>query len=101
MNARWKPNQSQKNAMEKEIRRQILEWDEKHSIDIDSSVLWVLHEGFGFGHKRLKRFWDLFIKLHKELRDYYQMDPEDNGWICKEKLKRMGVDVEEWYKNNC
>lgn len=99
MNSRWKANQSQQKAMEKEIRRQILEWDEKHSMDVDSAILWALHESFGFGKKRLRRFWESVSKLHRELRDYYQMDPEDNGWICRQNLKKIGVDVEDWYRH--
>lgn len=26
------------------------------------------------------------------------MPPEDGGWLCRQRLLRIGVDVEQWYK---
>ncbi len=69
--------------MNVEINRQILEHDTAFSLDFDSTVLWVLHVCFGFGKKRLRRFWDAFAQEHDRLREYYQMDPEDSGWLCR------------------
>lgn len=91
-------SQKERKAMNDEINRQILERDEAFSLDFDSTVLWTLHICFGFGKKRLRRFWDTFLAEHNRLREYYQMDPEDNGWLCRRKLKDIGVDVEEWYR---
>ena len=34
---------------------------------------------------------------HDRLIRYYQM-PDDYTWLCKEMLKRIGVDVEAWNK---
>lgn len=89
---------AQKKAMNEEINRQILERDKTFSMDFDSTVLYVLHTTFGFGKKRLRRFWEAFIKDHDELRRYYEMDSEDNAWLCRRKLKEIGVDVEAWYE---
>lgn len=47
-------------AMNKEIQRQLAEYDEKHSMEIDALILWVLHSEFGFGEGRLRRFCDRF-----------------------------------------
>lgn len=89
---------AQKKAMNEEINRQILERDKTFSMDFDSTVLYVLHITFGFGKKRLRRFWEAFINNHDELRQYYEMDSEDNAWLCRKKLKEIGVDVEAWYE---
>lgn len=91
---------AQKKAMNDEINRQILERDKMYSMDFDSTVLYVLYITFGFGKKRLRRFWDAFIKNHDELRRYYEMGSEDNAWLCRWKLKEIGVDVEAWYKES-
>ena len=91
---------SQRKAMNQEINRQILEHDEKFSKDFDSMVLWTLHVCFGFGKKRLKRFWDIFLSEHKRLREYYELDPGDDGWLYRYKLKDIGVDVESWYEES-
>jgi len=82
-------------AMNIEINRQILEADAKYSTDVDAMILWVLHSCFGFGKKRLRRFYDEFSAEHQRLRDYYEMQ-DDGAWLCKHKLKDIGVDVDKW-----
>lgn len=94
-------NKAEQNAMDEEIRRQILEHDEQFSVDLDSTILYVLHEQFGFGKVRLKRFYKLFLERHKELREHYQFDASDAAWLCRTRLKEQcEVDVERWYKGN-
>lgn len=58
-------------------------------------VLYTLHVHLGFGKKRLRKFYDAFSAEHDRLIQYYQM-PNDYTWLCKEMLKRIGVDVEAW-----
>ena len=89
----------QEKAMNKEIRAQMLKTDEAYYLDMDAAVLWVLRVGFGFGKKRLRRFFERFVAIHAELRKYYGLDDDDNGiWICRKQLKEYGVDVEAWEK---
>ena len=53
----------------------------------------------GYGKKRLHRFFLDFNKLHKDMREYYQMDSaEENGWLARLKLEEYGINVEEWEK---
>lgn len=48
---------------------------------------------------RVKKFWNAFITEHKALTDYYQMDaPGDNAWLAHRKLKEIGVDIHQWYR---
>lgn len=91
-------NKAEQKVLDEEINRQILENDLQFSIDNDSAILEMLHVHFGFGKKRLKKAWKLFFAEHKKLRDYYQMEPEDGGWLCRQRLLKIGVDVEAWYK---
>ena len=63
-------------------------------VDTDM-VLYTLHVHLGFGKKRLRKFYDAFSAEHDRLIQYYQM-PDDYTWLCKEMLKRIGVDVEAW-----
>ena len=53
--------------MEIEIQKQLAEYDQKDTQEIDAIVLWVLRQTFGFGKKRLKRFYDNFIPAIEEL----------------------------------
>lgn len=86
---------AEKKAMEMEINRQVVEADRRYADDIDAMVLYTLHVRLGFGKKRLREFYDAFSAEHDRLIQYYQM-PDDYTWLCKEMLKRIGVDVEAW-----
>ena len=82
-------------AMEHEINQQCLEHDERLSLDIDTVVLWTLHQHLGFGKKRLHDFYIAMTAEHRRMRECYQTDdlyPE------RYKLRELGVDVEQWQK---
>lgn len=83
-----------------EIRRQLAEYDEKNNIEIDAMVLWVLYSEFGWGKKRLKRFWDCFANELKALTDRYVMDNCDTVWLCTRKLKDAGIDILQWLEES-
>ena len=57
-----------------EINQQILEQDEKFSLDVDAMVLWTLHVFCGFGKKRLEKFYEDMLKEHIRMREYYEID---------------------------
>ena len=79
------------------VREEVLRVDAEFRVDVDSMILYVLHVHYGFGKKRLREFWDMFIDEHKALRNYYQMhSPGDGGYLARYKLKQIGVDVEAW-----
>ena len=88
---------AEEKAMNMEINRQIVEADRRYTDDIDAMVLYTLRVHLGFGKKRLRKFYEAFSAEHDRLIQYYQM-PDDDTWLCKEMLKRIGVDVEAWKK---
>ena len=81
---------AEKKAMEMEISRQIIEADKRYTDDIDAMVLYTLMVHLGFGPKRLRRFYEAFSVEHDRLIQHYEM-PDDYTWLCKEKLKEIGV----------
>lgn len=90
---------AEKKAMEIEIKKQIAEYDEKHRREINAVVLWALHRYFGFGKKRLKRFFDNFDNELDELLERYEAGDRERSWLCTHKLKEIcHVDLEEWEK---
>ncbi|MCM1234898.1 MAG: hypothetical protein NC489_32760 [Ruminococcus flavefaciens] len=91
-------SKAEQRALDQEINRQIVEHDHRFDMDKESSILWMLHTQFGFGPKRLKKAWELFYSETVKLREYYQMDQGDEGWLAREKLKAIGCDIESWYK---
>lgn len=87
---------AERKAMDKEIRRQLAEYDTKHKLELQAMILWQLHEQFGFGEKRLKRFYDNFDKAIDSLLNRYKLSDADSVWLCTLKLKDIGVDIEKW-----
>lgn len=91
-------NTREQQAIDIEVKKQLREWDLKHAREIDAIVLWILHEEFGFGYKRLKRFHDSFNPAIRGLVDRYELEESDLIWLCTKKLKEHGEDLDEWYK---
>ena len=92
---------TEREAMNREITRQIAERDEQYKEDIDAMVLYVLMKHYGWRKKRLRKFWNVFIQEHTALTDLYLMkNPGDNAWLAHRKLREIGVDIHEWYKED-
>lgn len=91
-----KLNRAEQKAMDEEINRQFFELDRKYTRDNDATILWALHECFGFGEKRLRQFWEFFFREQARLREHYQIDTNE-GNLCKFKLKEIGVDIDGWH----
>lgn len=67
-------------------------------LEMNSVILWVLHERFGFGKKRLRRFFESYAAELDALEKRYEMGNEDMAWLCRHKLERYGIDIAEWNK---
>ena len=93
----WIPSKREEKLMLEEIKRQIRTEDEKYFNDVVIMFLYALHVELGFGKKRLRRMFDRFDKIHQELIDYYDM-PGESPWLCRVKLRDIGVDIDEWRK---
>lgn len=89
---------AEKKAMDMEIQRQLIEYDRKNAREIDAIVLWELRRQFGFGPKRLRRFYDNFAASLDALLKRYEMDNSDQVWLCTHQLKEDGIDLEQWEK---
>ena len=95
---RVKLNSAERKALDAEIAKSFEEFDKEHWLEIDAMVLWVLRERFGWGHKRLRDFYDAFGPVFEGLLKRYEMSGEDGMWLCTHRLKEYGVDLEEWAK---
>jgi hypothetical protein len=85
-------------AIDREIMLELADFDRKNENEIDALILWLLHEKFGFGVKRLRRFYELFSAEFDALEKRYELEKADNAWLCTHKLKEYGVDIEKWNK---
>lgn len=87
--------------IQREVERRVKEETKKQTKDIaerlctaiDAASMWVLHQEFGFGKERLERYFHAFNRLYQELVDFYELG-EDTPWVCIQRLKEIGVDVE-------
>lgn len=42
--------------------------------------------------------WPLKNKSDNPIREHYLMEQADDGWLARKKLKDIGCDIEEWYR---
>ena len=82
-----------KEMIDQEINKRILELDKQYAIDMDTVVLWTMRQ-YGWGYKRLKRLYQDMFRLHRQMRERYEIQecfPE------RQLLKEQGIDVEAWF----
>lgn len=89
---------AEQKAIDAEIGRQLAEASRQYQREVTALVLWELHEQLGLGAYRLKKFYDRFDSAFDELIQRYELGEEDYYWICTEKLKKLGVNLDSWEK---
>lgn len=89
-------SKAEQQAMEEEIRRQAAEYDRAHENEIDALMLLAVHKLCGYGPERLRRFYDGFYPMLKDLLRRYDCGVSETEWACTEALKEYGIDIEEW-----
>lgn len=87
---------TEQKALDIEARKSVIKQHKELHLDLDATILYALYENEGFTEKELREFWNGFNKLHDELIEYYMIDSVDAMWVCREKLKQIGIDVEKW-----
>ena len=87
---------AEQKAMDIEILKQVAVLNEQNETEVDAIILWILHEEFGFGPKKLKQFYDRFTTHYTALIERYEMNKGDYPWLCTQKLKSIGADIESW-----
>ena len=83
-----------KDTMMSEIHKNLVEKEKELSLDVDTCVLWTLHNKYGWGKQRLRKFYLDLFEEHLNMRRYYDVD---DMYPERMKLKEKGIDVESWY----
>lgn len=91
-------NAAEQKFLDQEIQRQYSEYLRDHEVAIEAQLLWFMHVHEKHGVKRLKDDFRVFAPLIGELIQAYEMADKDGGWLCVNRLKAMGVDIQEWKK---
>ena len=91
-----KLTKGQQKALDNEVRRQLVEKKNEFLMDADAMILYTLHKEFGFGKKRLIKFFKTFIDDYEKFIDDYQVE---GAWMAAYRLKQeTGLDIEELHK---
>ena len=88
-------SKKEQRAMEEEINRQTIESYNQFVDDFDYMILRILHDHFGFGHKRLKRFHEAFIIDNDTFVKHYEM-PDAGVYIARKEMNELGINIEQW-----
>lgn len=68
---------------------------------INIIILWTVRKFFGSGKAKLREFFDTFDKNYFECGNKYDYtDRESIVFAMDQELKRIGVDVDTWMKQN-
>jgi hypothetical protein len=89
---------AERKALNIEVQKTVAEINEKNLVEMDAIILWVLHDQFGFGIKRLRQFFDVFEVAINDLNKRYEMDDDDKIWMCTRMLKDIGIDIKVWHE---
>lgn len=78
-----------------------MERADDNALYYDAMVMLTLAEEFGWGKRRLRKFWDAYGNYETELHDYYKTTLSSDGidearFYAVDRLKRYGVDIFLW-----
>lgn len=85
-----------KRVVMREINQELSRATDRFFRDETAVILWVLHETFGFGKDRLKKFYVNYEKVNNNLKEHYAMSDSDMKYLADRMLKDIGVDLDEW-----
>lgn len=82
-------------AMDEHINQQIIERHREFTDDFDYMVMKLLHDHFGFGLTRLRRFYEAFTADNDALIKHYEMS--DAGvYVARKEMNEIGCNIEKW-----
>lgn len=82
-------------AMDEEINRQTVETHRQFTDDFDYMIMRILHNHFGFGPNRLKKFHEAFIVDNEALIEHYEM-PDAGVYIARKEMDAIGCNIKQW-----
>lgn len=80
----------------RDVNAELAKATERFYYDEVTVILWVLHETFGFGKDRLRRFYHNYAKVNNKLKEHYSLQDNDLHFLTKQLLAGIGVSIEEF-----
>lgn len=88
-------NSKEQKALDAEINRQLIEKHSEFTDDVDYMIMRILHEEFGFGLTRLRRFYEAFVANNTALVKHYEM-ADAGAYIARKEMNAIGCNIEKW-----
>lgn len=85
----------ERKVLHEEINKQIIESHQKFTDDFDYMILRVLHNHFGFGPKRLRKAYELFVQDNEALIKHYE-SADAGVFIARKEMNAIGCNIEQW-----
>lgn len=82
-------------AMDAEINRQLIEKHSEFVDDVDYMIMRILHNHFGFGLSRLRKFYEAFRADNDALVKHYEMS-DAGAYIARKEMNAIGCNIEKW-----
>lgn len=88
------PNSAQKRALRKMVGTEFNGLLKRFNRDALLQFAYVLRFNEGYGYKKLKRVIDSLTEMQKDLDYRYELEVDDTAWLCEQKLRESGIDVD-------
>ena len=95
------PNAAQRKVLRGEVIKEFDTLLENFNHDVMVQLLYMFHfnSRYNFGEKRLKQLHEDIKEALEGLHARYELSVNDTAWLCEQKLKEDGIDVDELLKD--
>ena len=90
-----KPNSAQRRALKEECRIEFYKLLEGYNKQSALQMMDILHFGFGFGEKRLRKFFVMLKEMQNRYIERYEAREDDVPDICEIRLRDAGINFED------
>lgn len=98
---RNQPNSQQKRELKKQCKKEFFKLLEDYNKQTALQIMYILHFSFGFGNKRLHRFFELLKKMQENHIERYKIEDDDVPNICEIKLREHGIEFNDYFVTEC
>lgn len=89
------PNAAQRKVLREQVGIEFNKLLERYNRDANLQFLYVLHFYFGFGQQRLEKAAEKLFEMQRDLDYRYELPQDDTAWLCEQKLKESGIDIDK------
>ena len=90
-------NAKQRKALHQESKKEFFKLLELYNKQVSLQIMHTLHFDFGFGEKRLRKFFDKLKTMQARLIERYDAIDEEVPDICEIQLREDGINFEDFF----